>query len=525
MYPQIKSKKGVALEAALMSLLLVSVFAAGFLVMIRITQDSARQKVEDAGLKNIAQNAANLGYVFFKQQMYYYYVSIGHRNLEPGVASLCRAPSAFLQSFRDGSRCGDQNAPSSEGVGEIFLFGRELHAAIDPNSDASGSRNLYSYTPEYCRVGITSSTCDPVAGGNKKVVTVGFENSAQQVAGHKFEYYLNGFDAENLRANFLVKIHSPTGKISNFRLTFSEGLNMIFAEGNSRLVTNFAESDAQCPRSYFGTFSIFNSAPNVRSCETPPIVGTLDGLANYKNRLFGFRRGEGKFFDMGSTGETSGPSGISFKIPGLGSSGPGGIGNTVFTPAPSYGIVNELGAIEPNTSPIVFPRHNRLALMGADDVDVLASKSGGQIFYVKGSGNYSHIGMLNMDADLSRPQDIPIPLCMLGEKGVGLGWDSIAVAGASDTLVTSSQEYQELRAANVKFRVANFILKSSTGGIYRAYVVQNLDGTGPLTTNTVKNQTYLQCFVVGDRAQEGVIEYRRVFSGTQLPTKPFSLSN
>jgi hypothetical protein len=498
-------KKGIAIEGGLIALLVVSGFISVFLVVNKLLDDSSFRKTEEATLQHTAANAANIGMLFHRQVMYRYYVWAGMQTIINRLN--CQAPSSFLQILKDGTKCG---GPSTSSSPVYFLFAQTQNGISDSNTEVGNGKNIYSYSNQYCSISYSGSDCSGT-GINKLVVTVGVQNPAQKVAGHIYKYYLVGFDAVRLRAEYLIEIISPSGKIHRHQLTIGDDADMIFVQGNSSLVTNFAKSDAICPTTLWGDFYIFNSDPLVRACEKPPLIGT-QGLANFAGNLLGFRNQTGEFFDMGSSS-----SSLSTRRSGrLIASDDSTSGTGASTRQASYETITEAGTL-PTSGRSIFIPHKREHLIGVEDVDTLTlADRKGQLFYLKGTGKFSHIGIQSLEIP-DRPETFPV--CDLGSRDVGVTWESLGVSSSSDSLVTSSDEQTRLRAEGSDFRLATFFLKSATGAFYRAYVVQNLVGTQPLSVANSMDETVIQCFVIGDDAQSRQVEYRRVFAGTPASGK------
>jgi hypothetical protein len=493
---KLRNVRGAAIEGGLITLVVVSTFVSLLLVLKRYIDESTFRRVRKAEIQHIATNAANIAVLFHRKVSYNYFFWAGARTLT--APTECPAPKSFLQILSFGTDCADSS---------YRVFDKYTGAYEDSNTEIPGGKNIYSYTGNSCAVGRSGSDCG-ARGLSKLVVTVGFDNEAQKISGHSINYYLLGFDAIRLTASYLVEIFSPNGNVQKHYLTIGDDTNMIFSQVNSSLVTNFAKSDTSCPTTLWGDFYYFNSDPSVLSCVRPPLIGSLDGLANNRGNLIGFRRPDGDLFDMGSGGNFIKGPGRAGIVPSVTTSGAG-----------TYASIEENGRLEGESGRLILFPFERKHLANANDIEIIPKGvTGGQIFYIKGEGLDAHIGLLNMD-QAPDAEKRSFPVCSLGLLGLPLAFEALGVSTSSDYLITTAEEAAKFRADKSTLRLATFFLKTTSGDFYRAYVVQNLMGVNHLSYANHDDRTVLQCFVVRDEGESAWKEYGRVYSGTTVNAK------
>ncbi len=518
-----KYKKGVAMETGLLALMVVSAVLAASMVVIRLHDESRMRRIENASQKNIASNAMSVLTLFYRENINIYFQWLRAIVNDPAKLASCTNPANFSQ-LGQGHDCTNN---------EIFeLFKPTTGPFADPNTEGSGFRNIYSYaTPEmedrgYCKIEKEGSDCADSAG-NRLVATVGFNNEAQRVLGYKFKFYFSGFGYPD-KTNFLVEVFSSNGKTFKFSASFSENLKAIYAEGDSKLSADFADSEAPCKVDKFAEILYLDTVS--RTCKTIPKVGSLQGVAGYKGRTFGYRPEEGIVFDLGSSAGFSSKKFASFKagdsalITAEGGAGALGVPLTmtaqVFTPfptSPTFGTIAENGTLECDTgvpcpSEAIFPPYRRTIFKGSfADIEVVPTRDKGQII-VLGSG--SRPGIFVFNPEETNPNKALIEICNLANQNFMQELDSLVIDPASNPLVLSAADKAKETDYKAFFKLIRAEVKTTAGAVYWVSIFQSIQN-GHLTFENSNEKDRLICVVNGNNSKDD-IEYRRLGAGTSV---------
>jgi len=340
----------------------------------------------------------------------------------------CDPSVSFLDALLIGHQCAS--------IGSIPVFEPSDLVLLDP-----AERNLFQYLGRWM---INQNSVQ--APAQNAVVRIPL------VAPYAVEFYLDGIIPQKswiIMNAILLKdgVQVYTRKVSLYLKTQDYMLHV--ESSNGRISQELQNPQNQC---LTGAWMEFNTLRG-GACAPLDLVGGINGLASYRDRIFGFINYNGMVVDL-----------------------------TI--PFPTSNQVNENGTI---AGVPVFPQYRRDNLIGADDIEVIGEDSGDpQLYYIRGQGSTVHIGYSDYASNSN------YHVCDLGALGWSQSYSGMGVSIGSNRLIPTL-------SSNPSVTSANFTLKSDSGDFFNVRVrsqrsAANYDPSLPAAAK-ITNATFSRTFV------------------------------